>query len=768
MNEKILSILIPICGVYSTFGMAGELYFPNSMDVISSAEDAQYWFADNYSLLSGSKKVPNIKFDKVTEGANSIQYRFYQDFPKAQECRSSIVINLDKKNNTVDQLYVHLKQPQACSEARTDKRSFELNKPLVNTEQSQQKKVAVDIKVFDPDPVTALQDNSITYDNEIPQEAYKISKGIEVTEVNGVRYLANDRVVMVDVVGYKTQPDEEIQSDYVMSRQGITTTVNNFMANRDPIGYRNHHSPFLDAMVFYHIDHSLRYFYSLGFKPFSQPVQADALYGNKDNSVTYGKQNIIVFGNGMSADAEDGEVILHELAHMINYRLVSNWDEGDTGAIGEGLGDYWAASYSYSQNPYYQPNMVFHWDGINTHQNISRSVNDKNAKYVAGLDYTAHVIRNSSNADQLWSSPLFSVLKQAINDKGKSAHREVDTIIWDGIAPLGAGVTMPQAAMSIIQAAKRHDATDSYYADLFINYFKDHEIINDLIKIDVPQFLSLSDENNSIPLKLINTLGQPIKNVTINIKNINDKQIVLTNFNGSKHLIVDNKLGYIPNCGETLYLDTEMILNIADGQINKKQKTTVPIIMCEPLLSEDEQIVNTKLLDAKQASLLGTVAFGEKTYALNINNDDVLNDKLVIKLDIKHPKLSDLQVSIITPSGDKEIPLLQYNNIHTSHLTWLFMISNKPELESLVGMPMKGRWQLKVRDRVPGNQGQLISWGVGNISGYKSAKIITDKVTNPETQKNYGGKSGGSLGYISLMLMAFMAVMRKFFYGKKG
>ncbi len=86
MNEKILSILIPICGVYSTFGMAGELYFPNSMDVISSAEDAQYWFADNYSLLSGSKKVPNIKFDKVTEGANSIQYRFYQDFPKAQEC----------------------------------------------------------------------------------------------------------------------------------------------------------------------------------------------------------------------------------------------------------------------------------------------------------------------------------------------------------------------------------------------------------------------------------------------------------------------------------------------------------------------------------------------------------------------------------------------------------------------------------------------------------------------------------------------------------
>ncbi|ELV7518824.1 proprotein convertase P-domain-containing protein, partial [Photobacterium damselae] len=138
------------------------------------------------------------------------------------------------------------------------------------------------------------------------------------------------------------------------------------------------------------------------------------------------------------------------------------------------------------------------------------------------------------------------------------------------------------------------------------------------------------------------------------------------------------------------------------------------------------------------------------------------------KLDIKHPKLSDLQVSIITPSGDKEIPLLQYNNIHTSHLTWLFMISNKPELESLVGIPMKGRWQLKVRDRVPGNQGQLISWGVGNISGYKSAKIITDKVTNPETQKNYGGKSGGSLGYISLILMAFMAVMRKFSYGKKG
>ena len=38
---------------------------------------------------------------------------------------------------------------------------------------------------------------------------------------------------------------------------------------------------------------------------------------------------------------------------------------GDTGGMGEGFGDYWAGSYSYStpNGPVFNPNWMFTWDG---------------------------------------------------------------------------------------------------------------------------------------------------------------------------------------------------------------------------------------------------------------------------------------------------------------------------------------------------------------------------------------------------------------------
>ena len=53
------------------------------------------------------------------------------------------------------------------------------------------------------------------------------------------------------------------------------------------------------------------------------------------------------FGKGGVDDAEDAEVILHEYGHAIQdsqSRRLRRSEEA--GAIGEGFGDYWAATVS--------------------------------------------------------------------------------------------------------------------------------------------------------------------------------------------------------------------------------------------------------------------------------------------------------------------------------------------------------------------------------------------------------------------------------------
>lgn len=56
--------------------------------------------------------------------------------------------------------------------------------------------------------------------------------------------------------------------------------------------------------------------------------------------------DIIRFGDGGVDDAEDGEVVLHEYGHAIHENIVPDYlNEGESGAVSEGLGDYLAASF---------------------------------------------------------------------------------------------------------------------------------------------------------------------------------------------------------------------------------------------------------------------------------------------------------------------------------------------------------------------------------------------------------------------------------------
>jgi Zn-dependent metalloprotease len=103
---------------------------------------------------------------------------------------------------------------------------------------------------------------------------------------------------------------------------------------------------FEQVMAYYHTDACQRYLQSLGFSNVNnraQPVDADGT--RQDNSWYSPATGIITYGTGGVDDAEDADVIMHEYGHAIQDNQVPGFgatEEG--GAIGEGFGDYLAAT----------------------------------------------------------------------------------------------------------------------------------------------------------------------------------------------------------------------------------------------------------------------------------------------------------------------------------------------------------------------------------------------------------------------------------------
>jgi len=107
------------------------------------------------------------------------------------------------------------------------------------------------------------------------------------------------------------------------------------------------------TMAYAHLDRLQRYFQSLGFLPQrenganaeSQEVVAMHVEGF-DNSFYRPSEDVILFGAGGVDDAEDAEVIVHEYGHAVQDDQVPGWgDTHEGGSMGEGFGDFLAATY---------------------------------------------------------------------------------------------------------------------------------------------------------------------------------------------------------------------------------------------------------------------------------------------------------------------------------------------------------------------------------------------------------------------------------------
>jgi Zn-dependent metalloprotease len=164
---------------------------------------------------------------------------------------------------------------------------------------------------------------------------------------------------------------------------------------------------FSETMGYYYIDYAERYIQSLGFNNVNNRQQVFAVNRLKiDNSFYSPSSTEISLGLGGVDDAEDAEVILHEYGHSIQDNQVPNFGSSlEGGSMGEGFGDYWAASVGAQFSGGFQDVCLAEWDAT--------SYSSSNPPCLRRLDGTKHYPEDLAGEvhddGEIWSAALWQI-----------------------------------------------------------------------------------------------------------------------------------------------------------------------------------------------------------------------------------------------------------------------------------------------------------------------------------------------------------------------
>lgn len=317
-------------------------------------------------------------------------------------------------------------------------------------------RITASARVFDPNPVTRLNDPSLRDHNDaasaVPDAAYSL---VNLLELNPTGMLAGPNVQIVDTDAPSTPHADASQS---------------LMFDRSQ-------PQFEEVNAYFHLDRSQRYLQSLGYTgtrrlvAYSIPVDPHSVSGS-DNSLYVGSatpgQGTLYFGDGGTDDAEDSDILLHEFCHAIQDWIAPSVFFGTSSsqsrAMGEGYGDYWAYSSNYvpglgtGRDPY----CLAEWDA-----RCSGDDSTQNCGYPDGADCLRRVdsvktMNDYSNGEtsgtehkngEIWSSALREIFDALVQRHGVAAGRPMaDTLVIESM--FGA----PSDPTYAIQARKLIDA----------------------------------------------------------------------------------------------------------------------------------------------------------------------------------------------------------------------------------------------------------------------------------------------------------------------
>ncbi|MBI1315291.1 T9SS type A sorting domain-containing protein [bacterium] len=287
------------------------------------------------------------------------------------------------------------------------------------------------LKVFNPDPLTTagftyggdpqglLIDNN---DQDIGAlNNQRQTKSVKGEYRNGSFQLRNSRIVLKDF----ENPVAPV----------VTRTSPIFDFTRSQSGFE-------DCNAYYHLTVYQDYMQSLGFNLCEDTVFVDphGWNGQDQSSFSYfpnGGGNLSL-GEGGVDDAEDADVIVHEYGHAISYSAAPNTNNGtERRCLDEALGDYLAASYSHSINPYGW-DRVFSWDGHNIFWDGRMA---SSTKYYPNLNFGGNIYVHA----ELWAAAIMDIYFEL----GRSV---ADATLLQSLYAYSSNIGFPEAALEYLEA----------------------------------------------------------------------------------------------------------------------------------------------------------------------------------------------------------------------------------------------------------------------------------------------------------------------------
>lgn len=209
---------------------------------------------------------------------------------------------------------------------------------------------------------------------------------------------------------------------------------------------------FEEVMAYYYIDYCQRYIQSLGFTTVNNRQQIVGVNTiGEDNSFYDPRTKRITFGSGGVDDAEDAEVIWHEYGHAIQDDQVPGFGlSREAGAMGEGFGDYWAASLSAQLSLGFQDECVADWDAV--------SYSDTDPPCLRRVDGKKHYpedLIGQVHADgEIWSAALWEI-------RSALGGVKADTVILQSHFFLSRSAIFRDGAQALLTAATLLNYSDA-------------------------------------------------------------------------------------------------------------------------------------------------------------------------------------------------------------------------------------------------------------------------------------------------------------------
>ncbi|WP_324062439.1 proprotein convertase P-domain-containing protein [Aeromonas caviae] len=605
--------------------------------------------------------------------------------------------------------------------------------------------IQVQARVFDPDPRTRLQDASLVWHDELvlAQAAYQDPVPLPVSLQAGQYRLSGPHARVVDVMAPESAPYS-------------SSDVQGFRLTRDDRG-------FADINAYYHLDLAQRHLKALGFTdliPGALDIDTDA--GYQDNSLYDPFERRLELGRSGVPDAEDPMVIWHEFGHGVQHHILPDLgEEGDWGAIGEGFGDYLAASHRQRSEAgrQFEPAMVFNWDARFTDR-TPRQLDDLRARYHPDYRYPAHRTINGSNGDQLWGTPLFQALLTAVAEHGETARDEFDRVIIESHFGLGPAIRMPQLARITVDTAARLYPTRAY-ARLLEQAFRQHGLLQAPINIALAEGSAIPlGQRQSVQLTLSNpgkgevTLNELALTLPTGLQADPDNWQPATLAVGASMTTTLRLLAQSPlACGDEASLSVHLAMSgTSPTERQWQQSLTLPI--GTPVISRASGR-SQRLNDAQSEEVRGL----SETSLLLEKSDTRVSDRLQLSLDLQHEALDELEIWLSSPAGTRvQIWDKGYSPLPSLKGVFPTELQSLQPFSAFEGEPLAGRWTLEVVDSKPGNQGFLNGWSISQRTGAQCGNTVPvpdDGIIRFDTSDSSGG------GTFSLLWLLPLALWRR-------